>query len=295
MTLLERLGCPRSVLVLDGPTGTELWRRGVPTPLPGWSAHALVTHPNVVRSIHAEYIAAGADLVTANTFRTNTRAVRNAGMGEQARALTAKAVRLAREAADRAPRRVLVAGSVAPVEDCYSPDRVPADEELAREHSELIGWLIEDGVDLLKIETMNTLREARAAVTAARAVTALPVLVGVVCGADAALLSGESVRDAARELEACGADAIMINCSSVADTTAALRALSAIALPLGAYANSGVPDTVTGWSEGHMVSVAAYADAARTWHALGATLIGGCCGTRPEHVAEIRKSFRDIA
>lgn len=289
MNRIDRLGLGDRVIILDGPMGTELHRRGVPTPPLGWSAHALLTHPGVVRAIHDEYIAAGADVITTNTFRTNARAIRNAGLGDMARQLTATAVGMAREAAAAAGRRVLVAGSVAPVEDCYRPDLVPTDGELQQEHAQLIGWLVEDGVDLIKIETMNTLREAVAAVNAARALTDLPVLAGVVCGAGARLLSGEPVADAARMLEARGADAFMINCSSVADTTAALAAVAgATSMVRGAYANGGMPDPETWWSAENMIGPGAYATAAVTWHALGARLIGSCCGTGPDHVAKLR-------
>ncbi len=315
MTFFDQLGFPDTILLFDGPMGTELHRRGVPTPLPGWSAHALLTHPEIVRTIHDEYIRAGADVITTNTFRTNARAGRNAGLDGRAPELTATAVRIAREAAAAAGRRVLVAGSVAPVEDSYKPELVPygagsEDESvrsvgsdrsdrstislLSREHEQLISWLADAGVDLIKIETMNTQREAVAAVEAAKRVTRLPVIASVVCAPAARLLSGEDVCDAAHAMIAAGADAFMINCSSIADTTAAIEALGGITqVPIGVAANGGAPDPATWWEGAHMATPEEYLSAARGWIERGARIIGSCCGTQPAHIAKLRSSLWD--
>ncbi len=131
-----RTDLARRVLLLDGATGTELTRRGVPTPLPLWSTGALREHPDVVRAIHHDYVMAGANIIVANTFRANVRALRSAGMLEEGEALSHLAVELARQGvedglADRASfggrdvSKPLVAASVAPVEDCYCPELVP--------------------------------------------------------------------------------------------------------------------------------------------------------------------------
>src|SRR5687767_971827 len=153
------------VVLLGGACGTELLRRGVPTPLPLWSTAALDTHPDVVREIHADHVRAGARLVTANTFRTDKRTLGKAGQAARARELTKKAVLLAREGVGRAePRRpVFVAGSIAPLEDCYRPDLVPDATSLRVEHAVKVGNLVAAGAPLALVETMNTVREAVAA------------------------------------------------------------------------------------------------------------------------------------
>ena len=122
-------------ILLDGAMGTELQRRGADTRLPLWSARALVEAPDLVAEIHREEVEAGADVLTANTFRTHRRTLAKGGLAERSRELSALAVRLAREAAP-AGRPVFVAGSIAPLEDCYRPDLVPEDAVLEREHSE---------------------------------------------------------------------------------------------------------------------------------------------------------------
>ncbi len=280
------------ILVLDGAMGTELERRGVPTPLPSWSALANATHSDVVLDVHREYVSAGADIVTANTFRTNRRAMRNAGREDDARGLTRLAVSLAKNAA-KERSGVMVAGSIAPVEDCWRPDLVPDDGALIAEHEELSTWLIEDGVDILLIETMNTLREAKAALAAARGVTDRPVFVSVACGPEARLLDGTPVADAVARIQDGGADAFMVNCSSIADVTEAITAAAAVSrIPIGGYANTGAPEPGREWDTVAMTP-GTYASAVRLWMRAGARIVGGCCGTQPEHIAAVRAAVEE--
>jgi len=292
--LLERLG-GGEVLVLDSAMGTELKRRGVPTPLPAWSSHALVVNPNAVLAIHRDCVLAGVDLLTANTFRTTRRALAKVGAGERATELTALAVRLARAAADdvanssRGRGRVLVLGSMAPLEDCYSPELVPGPEALAREHAEHAENLAAAGVDALLVETMNTQREALAAVRAARA-TGLPVLVSFVANARGQLFDGESLAKLVPVLLDEGVVSVLVNCTPVATTDRILPELGALAgaTPFGAYANIGFPHPREGWEFADDVSPADYGRHAAEWIRVGARIVGGCCGTTPAHVAAVR-------
>jgi S-methylmethionine-dependent homocysteine/selenocysteine methylase len=167
---LEQRLSSGETLLLDGATGTELERRGAPTGLPLWSAPALRDRPELVEEIHADYAAAGVDALTANTFRTQRRTLSRGGWGDQARALTQRAVALARRAATRvAPeRRVFLLGSAPTLEDCYRPDLVPDEATLALEHREHAEHLVAASVDAILVETMNTVREAVGATRAAR-------------------------------------------------------------------------------------------------------------------------------
>jgi S-methylmethionine-dependent homocysteine/selenocysteine methylase len=280
-----------NMIRLDGAMGTELTRRGVDTALPLWSAIALDNAPDTVRQIHADYIAAGADILTANTFRTNTRALGKAGIAHRAHELTQRAVSLARDAACG---RARVAGSIAPVEDCYTPDLVPTEAELAREHGELAAALASAGVDLMLVETMNTAREAAAACAAAHA-TGRPLWVSFTLGADNHLLSGESLAAAVAAVSRFAPEAVLVNCIPVAQCESALgvlsHALSAAGLAastrFGAYGNVGHVDDAVGWTLTNAVTPEAYALAAQRWCALGASIIGGCCGTTPAHIAAL--------
>lgn len=278
-------------LLLDGAVGTELTRRGVATPLPLWSAGALETNPEIVEGIHRDYAASGADIIVANTFRTNVRTLRNAGMIERGAELNRCAVELARSAADAvAPSRrsVLVAASMAPVEDCYHPERVPDDTTLRREHGRMADWLVAAGVDLAWIETMNALREARAA-SAAAAGAGLPFAVSFVVSESGNLLGGDSLEQAVAAVEPFEPLAIGINCIPPEGATAILpRLRRATPRPVAVYAHLGNPEPILGWSFSSDIGPAAYAEHAEAWLAAGASIIGGCCGTTPAHIAALR-------
>ncbi len=274
-------------LILDGATGTELLRRGYRTTLPLWSAGALTTRPDLVSQIHSDYARAGADIITANTFRTNARTLKKAGLGARFEELNRLAVDLARRSG--AP---FVAGSIAPIEDCYRPDLAPPHAQAVDEHARLAATLADAGCDLLLIETMNTIDEASAAVEGARS-TGLPLVAGFVCREDGRLLSGESAEVAARTLTQLGVCALAVNCTPIRGIDAVLRELRrGTSLPLGAYANVGAEDSVVGWRLTDDVGAAPYALAAAGWSALGARIIGGCCGTTPEHVAALAQRLR---
>jgi len=279
------------VLVLDGATGTELTRRGVPTPLPLWSARALLEAPDVVRAIHRDYVAAGADIIVANTFRTNVRTLRGAGLLSRGEALNRLAVQLVREAiADVAPkRRVFVAASVAPVEDCYHPERVPPPNVLEREHAQMLDWLAQAGPDLIWIETMNTVREALAAAQAARQ-RGMPFVVSFVVREDGNLLSGEPLEQVVEQVEPLEPLAFGLNCIPPAGMTRNLpRLRAATRRPPIAYAHIGNPEPICGWSFSQEIPPADYAAEARRWVDIGARIVGGCCGTTPEHIRALRE------
>ncbi|MEE9471496.1 MAG: homocysteine S-methyltransferase family protein, partial [Gemmatimonadota bacterium] len=166
--LLER---SRPVLI-DGAVGTELLRRGIPTTLPLWSAHALTSDEGVeaLAGIHADYARAGADILVTNTFRTTRRALERAGALDSWRSLNERAVAAARRGAALSEARpALVAGSIAPLEDCYRPDLAPERAVSLAEHRSQIELLAGLGVDLLLIETMNRVSETTAALEAASA------------------------------------------------------------------------------------------------------------------------------
>lgn len=304
------------VLLLDGATGTELQRRGVDTSLPLWSARALIAAPEVLRAIHNDYLAAGADIITTNTFRTHRRTLTRAGIGDRTRELTHLAVQIAqaaaREAAQQVDRQVFVAGSMSPLEDCYSPELVPPDAELQIEHAEMARDLAEAGCDLLLVETMNTIREAVIAAHCASA-TRLPVCASFVVGPGGrppdqidpigrdeplTLLSGESIAEAVAALRPIGPAVILINCVPLAYIDRAFAELriaqqsGAHSGPIGLYANVGHADDAVGWTLTDEVQPAAYAQHAQQWIKQGAAIVGGCCGTTPEHIAALKDVIR---
>jgi len=296
-------------LLLDGATGTELQRRGVDTGLPLWSARALIDAPaaRVLQAIHADYLNAGADIITTNTFRTHRRTLERAGIGARTRELTQLAVQLAQAAVQSADRKTFVAGSMSPLEDCYAPGLVPPEEDLWIEHTEMARDLAQAGCDLLLVETMNTIREAVIAARCAAA-TGLPVCVSFVVGPaglppdqvnltnaaetrmELKLLSGESITAAVAALQSYVPAAILINCVPLALIDRAFEELRAARSgPIGLYANVGHADDQVGWTLTDDVLPAAYARHAQQWVQHGAAIIGGCCGTTPAHIAALRQ------
>jgi S-methylmethionine-dependent homocysteine/selenocysteine methylase len=289
---LTRLLAQRPLLILDGAMGTELERRGVDIGLPLWSANALIHCPEVVLDIHRDYIEAGADIITTNTFRTNRRVFKNAGLPDRSLELTTKAVELAHRAREAYPdRTILVAGSVAPVEDCYHPERVPSVSELQDEHGEMCERLARLGVDFLLLETMTTIREASTACAAANA-AGREVVVSFTCKPDGTLYGGEPLTDAIKTLAALQPTMFSLNCISPRHLTPLIHQLNALRSslaqrpPFAVYANVGKPDV----REGKMtrdVDEEEYVAFAQEWKRLGASIIGGCCGTTPEYIRNL--------
>ena len=296
--LLEALNT-RSPLILDGAMGTELQRRGVDTGLPLWSANALMARPEVVLQIHKDYIAAGADIITTNTFRTTRRTMRRANLPDRSRQLTASAVEMARHAREAFPdRNVLIAGSIAPLEDCYRPDLVPPDAQLRDEHAELAERLAGAGVDFLLIETINTTREAFAACEAATR-TGKEVVLSFVCDNSGHLLSGESVTDAVKSVAGLHPTAFSINCVSPRYLKQAILNLQSsidnlkLTNPIAVYGNVGLPENERqGWEFTHDITADEYARHAHQWMREGVSIIGGCCGTTPEYIMAMARDLK---
>jgi S-methylmethionine-dependent homocysteine/selenocysteine methylase len=280
-------------ILLDGATGTEIERRSAhssATALPLWSTHALLREPALLGEIHRDYVRAGAEVLTANTFRTQRRTLARAGLAKRSEELTARAVAIARAAAADAAaggRAVLIAGSQPTLEDCYHPERVPDDDALDREHAEHAQALARAGVDFILVETINTRREAVAALRAARA-TGLPACVSFVCAAGGRLLSGEPLSAAVAACVGFAPLAVLVNCLPARFVPACLPALRSAGLPFGVYPNLGAPDAAGDFRGDHCLPDA-FATFAESWIAAGARLVGGCCGTTPAHIAAIAR------
>ncbi|GAA3030397.1 homocysteine S-methyltransferase family protein [Actinokineospora globicatena] len=279
-------------VLLDGAVATELQRAGIAVCAPWWTTKALLApaEQRVLRGIHAAHLRAGADVITANTFRCHDRTLR--GLGTDQATVVDTAVGLARAARADTASTALIAGSLAPVADCYRPDLIPPDEVLHAEHGRLAAALVRAGVDLVLVETMNTLREARIALAAALA-AGVRAWVSFACRDGARLLSGEPLADAAHEVERAGATAVLVNCSTPADTETCLPVLRrACAGPVGAYPNIEDRTGTDGPVDRHLPAALPAGEFGallarwRTEH--GADALGGCCGTTPAHLSQAR-------
>jgi len=277
--------------VLDGATGSELLRRGVTSASRLWGVGALLDDPNAVRDLHRDYAAAGAEALTAATFRVAPYSLRRLDLESRAAELAALAVGLAQQGAAAAGRPALVLAAWTTLEDCYRPDLVPDEATLEREHAATAAVLAASGADALLLETFNTVREARAAARAASA-SGLAVLVSFACREGGRLLSGEDVCDAAGAVTVPGVVAVGVNCTRRVDTMPALvRIAIGTDLPLVAYANDAWFADDAQWLAATPAAPASYRLCALAWAAAGARLVGGCCGTTPAHIAAVAQAL----
>lgn len=271
----------KGVLVLDGAMGSELITRGVPSAA---IARANVDHPDLVQDVHQAYVAAGAEALTTNTFGVNR--FRLQGDRELVARLASAGVRLARLAAQGARQRVFVLGSIGPLGPVVGADLTTAEAEEA--FSEVAMALADAGVDGFIIETMPSTIEAVAALGGIRRASRLPALVCRSLDRD----DPAELADFARAAAAAGATAVGINCA--AGPRALLPVVARLAqvssLPVVARPNAGFPTRVEGVPRYHLRPDYLVTQA-RAYVAAGASLIGGCCGVGPEHIAALAKAL----
>ncbi|OYP37916.1 hypothetical protein CGZ80_04065 [Rhodopirellula sp. MGV] len=286
--VLDESNC---ITILDGPLGTQLAKRGVATPPPLWSAAAITSAPEAIVAIHRDYADAGATIHTAATFRTKRRDVeRRRELGLSWQDLTRLAIELARKAV---PAQHRIAGSLSPLADCYRPDLSPIaslpPSLVAEEHREMAECLADGGCDFILCETFPHTGEAIVALEAALT-TGLPVWLALTAGPDADLMTPDQMADTAIVAEQCGADAVLVNCTPASETDRFVQALASakLSIPLGVYANAGTADEGIGWETTGQAAAERYWKFAKRWLDAGAVLLGGCCGTGPEHIHMLR-------
>jgi len=297
MTRFAEIFADRPVLA-DGAMGTVLYARGV---LINRCYDELnLSDPNLIRSVHEEYLQAGAEILETNTFGGNRFRLTRHGLGAKVEEINAAGVRLARQAVenlkDKQAGEAWVAGSVGPLGVRLEPLGKTGLDEARAAFAEQIGVLAANGVDLLIVETMPALNEAREALEAAKAVAPnLPVLVMVTVDDESECLDGSSPAQAAALLTEWGAGAIGVNCSTgpVTVLTAIEAMRAATTLPLAAMPNAGMPRAVEGRNI-YLCSPEYMASFARKAIAAGVQIVGGCCGTTPNHTRAMRAAIRAL-
>ena len=293
--------------ILDGGTGRELLRAGAPFRQPEWSALALIEAPEFVTRVHQAYVEAGAQVITTNSYALvpfHIGAERFAADGAR---LALLAGRLAREVADAAPARVRVAGSLPPICGSYRADWF--DAQFARPILEVLVEGLRPSVDHWQAETLSAIAEAKLVrdvlgddrrplwlsftLTDERPIAGLP-----------RLRSGEPAGEAVAAAVELGASAVLFNCSQpevMADAVdrarevlGAVRRYGSGGIEIGVYANAFAPQHPTAKANSGLSDIradltpAGYLRWAREWVKRGATIVGGCCGIGPEHVAALR-------
>jgi len=280
-----------NILLLDGATGSELDRAGVDIGMPLWSANAILEAPDILKQVHIAYLEAGAQAISTNTFRTHERSLAKAGLGERAEELTTKAVEIARSARDEVNTDALIFGSVAPLEDCYSPELAPLSDVCEQEHGQMIRHLVQSGVDLVLIETMCSAGELCAASIAAMENTNdWAVSMCLRQDSTGILLDGNPIAEFIPAL--ARARFIGINCypaTKLAEQVTYLRSIAPTHMSIAAYGNVGYADDEGGWVNTDAINPNKFAQYAIEWIESGANIVGGCCGTTPEIIAAIQE------
>ena len=286
---LERL--QDGVVVCDGAMGTMLYARGVF--VNRCFDELNLSNPALVRAVHEEYLDAGADIVETNTFGAHRFKLGPHGFDNQVRKINREGARVAREAAQG---RGLVAGSIGPLGKPLEPLGNITFDEAVSAYQEQAEGLAEGGVDLFAIETIPALDQARAAVKAIRAVSALPITVSMTFTEEGTTFYGDKPEDVVRTLEDWDVSVVGANCSQgpqpMLETVQRMAAV-ARRLKLSAMPNAGAPAMVDGRYV-YLCTPEYMASYARRFIAAGVTVVGGCCGTTPAHIRNLVRSVRMV-
>jgi 5-methyltetrahydrofolate--homocysteine methyltransferase len=273
------------ILVLDGATGTNLQARGLDK---GKSGEAWVLEkPEQIIALHRDFIAAGSNIILTCTFNGNHFRLQHLGLEDQEKDVNQAAVSLAKEAVG--DNRIFIAGSIGPTGQMLKPLGSLEPDEAKAAFASQAKILDQAKVDLLVIETQFDIGEATAAVNGVRSVSGLPLIVSFSYDRGLRTMMGVKPAQAATELEALGVDGIGINCGrSLEDNMKALSELrSATSLPIWFKPNAGLPHLDSNGTTIYDVTPEIMGDKAGEWVAAGANMIGGCCGTTPDHLAKI--------
>jgi methionine synthase / methylenetetrahydrofolate reductase(NADPH) len=286
--LLARL--KKSPVLCDGAMGTLLYAKGIF--INRCYDELNVSQPDLIRGLHHEYLQAGAEIIETNTFGGNSFRLARHGMENRVREINLAGARLGREAAKSFD--VWVAGSVGPLGIRIEPLGKTSYEEAREAFQEQIAALVEGGVNLLVLETFGYLEELHQAILAAREVNPnIPVVAQVTIDEDGNCLDGSTPETFTPRLEEWGADVIGCNCSvgpvAMLDAIERVRALTS--LPLSAQPNAGIPRSVEGRNI-YLCSPEYMASYARKFVAAGVRLVGGCCGSTPEHIRVMKAALR---
>jgi homocysteine S-methyltransferase len=290
LALMQRLRDGEHILI-DGATGTEIERRGVPMVDNAWNGGGALTHPEIVRQVHEDYIRLGAQVVISNTFSTSRHVLQDAGLEEHFEMLNRRGIELAREARTnmQAPD-VLVAGGITHLS---FTDRIPEHDQLRANIEEQAAIMAEAGADLIILEMMVDVERMLILLDSAQK-TGLPVWVGFSCDLDEGgvprLLDGPTLAEGIEAVKGKDVPLVFMMHTEVEYIEACLDVLQANwPGPIGVYAHSG-KFVAPNWIFDDTISPEDYASAAKSWSQRGVQVIGGCCGIGVEHMALLSQS-----
>jgi S-methylmethionine-dependent homocysteine/selenocysteine methylase len=285
----------KSVALLDGGLGQEIYRRAKNVSSPLWSVAVMLEQPEIVRAVHEDFIRAGARTLTLNTYAATPTRLQKAGAFEQMTAIHRKAFEALDKAIETTAIKVDIAGCLPPLFASYQGQPERSFEELKDEYVTLVK--LQERADVMLIETMTNTLEAKAACAAAREL-GKPFGVSFRLEVDGGLKSGESLAEAVAAVADYAPTAVMLNCCDLEILNAAMPQLVAMYPRVGGYANAfesvedvasgGLVDTLEARED---VSPATYTSAVRQWLENGAVVVGGCCEITPAHIRYLADSL----
>ena len=278
--------CAAGPVLLDGATGSNLMKRGLPRGV--CTEQWIMEHPEILQGLQREYVAAGSDIIYAPTFSANRHSLARSGNEDRVTELNRALLALSKEAADG---KALVAGDLTTTGVPLEPNGTMAYDTLYDIYCEQIAALAEAGADLLVVETMLGVDETTVALEAAQAVCSLPVMCSLSVQADGSAYFGGDCMEAVETLQELGADAVGINCSCGPEQLVNLvkNMKSIAAIPLLVKPNAGMPAIDDSGEAVYPMSAEEFAGHMQVLLDAGADIIGGCCGTTPEFIAQLRK------
>jgi methionine synthase I (cobalamin-dependent)/5,10-methylenetetrahydrofolate reductase len=279
------------VVVFDGGVGTYLYEKGIF--INTCFDELNMTNPDIVSEVHRDYVAAGADVIETNTFGANRFKLAPHGLEPKVFEINLKGAQLAKAAAGG---EVLVAGSVGPLGVQIEPLGKLSYDEARDAFKEQIRGLLEGGVDLIVLETFLLVAELDQAIRAVKELNPdIPVMAQVTINDDGNLLSGATLESFVKGVENTGVDTLGLNCSvgprAMLDALETLKTLTT--MPISVQPNAGLPQNIGGRNI-YMTSPEYMAEYAKRFIQTGATIVGGCCGTNPEHIRAIRRAVRAL-
>lgn len=281
---MDRLKCGK--LILDGATGSNLQKRGMPTGV--CPEEWILENRDTLKGLQMEYINAGSDVLYAPTFSGNRLKLEEYGLADNIADINKRLVDISRDAINEAgaDKRVYIAGDITMTGRQVYPIGNLMFEELVDIYKEQIQCLCEAGVDFLAVETMMSLQECRAAVIAAKETCDLPVMVTLTFNEDGRTLYGTSPATAALVLSALGVDAVGVNCSTGPDKMADIikQMTQYTDIPIAAKPNAGLPQLDENGTTVYDMGPDEFAEGMLSLIEAGADIVGGCCGTTPEHI-----------
>ncbi|MCI7227925.1 Methionine synthase [uncultured Clostridium sp.] len=286
MTKEEFQKLAEKAILLDGATGSNLFVMGMPRGI--CSEEWILDHPDVLVELQKAYVEAGSQILCAPTFGANRFNLSSHGLGAQVEEMNHELVKISKKAVDG---KAYVAGDVTAIVKMIGMSPEATYEKAMERYKEQMRYLVDAGVDVILMETMTSMDEAMAALEAAQQVCDLPVLCSMTIDADGSIYAGGHIFEAAETLQEMGADAVGINCSVGPEQLVSIvEGLNQrLHIPMIVKPNAGMPKISDTGEASYDMTPERFGRSMKVLLEKGAKIVGGCCGTTPDYIRELKK------